>query len=294
VTVFFGLSGAMVPAGLRKVIVDMMENNLIDVLVSTGANLFHDYAEAYGSSHFIGHHSADDDRLRELEIDRIYDTFADEEKFQALNSYLLKVFESLEPKGYSSREFLEILGRSLDDGDSILAKAAELGIPVFCPALNDSSIGISLTEYYVKRKKASKPYATIDPIRGVYEVSQIKKLSKKTGVVYIGGGTPKNYIQQIEIVLDMLGRVSGRRKGHDYALQITTDDPKWGGLSGCTLKEAQSWGKIARNASKATCYVDATIGLPLIAGAIMQDSKLTNSRERLRFNWKEEELESLD
>lgn len=288
VTVFMGLSGAMVPAGLRKVIVDMMEHRLIDVLVSTGANLYHDFAEAHAPTHFIGSQHADDEELRDLNIDRIYDTFADETKFKGLDIRISEIVDSLEYRGYSTREFLEILGSHIDDENSILGKASRLGIPIFCPAINDSSIGIGLAEYYVRKKKDHDGMATIDSIRDVYEIAQIKEKSKKTGVVYVGGGTPKNYIQQLEVVLESLGMVSGSREGHDYALQITTDDPKWGGLSGCTFEEAQSWGKISRDATKATCYIDATIGLPLLVGALIEGLK--GKRKPLKFRWNGDEL----
>ncbi len=291
VTIFMGLSGAMVPAGMRKVIVDMMEHGLIDVLVSTGANLYHDFAEAHGPAHFVGSQYADDGELLGHSIDRIYDTFADEIKFKKLDSQISKIADSLEPRAYSTREFLAILGSHVDDKDSIVGKASRLGIPVFCPAINDSSIGIGLTEYYARKRKR-RGRAVIDVIRDVYEIAQIKEKSKKTGVVFIGGGTPKNYIQQISIVLEVLGTTSGDREGgHDYAIQITTDDPKWGGLSGCSFEEAQSWGKIARNATKSTCYIDATIGLPLLAGALLERFK--KRRKPLRLRWDGDELKGL-
>jgi len=291
VTIFMGLSGAMVPGGLRKVIVDMMEHRLIDVLVSTGANLYHDFAEAYAPTHFIGSQHVDDNKLRDLNIDRIHDTYADETKFKALDANISEIVDSLEPRHYSTREFLEILGSQINDENSILGTANRLGIPIFCPAINDSSIGIGLADYYVRKKKDNGDMATIDPIRDVYEIAQIKELSKKTGVVYVGGGTPKNYIQQLEVVMDVLGKISGKRVGHDYAVQITTDDPKWGGLSGCTFDEAKSWGKISENASNVTCYIDATIGLPLLVGALLE--RLENKRDYLKFQWDGDELEGL-
>ncbi|MFH1774935.1 MAG: deoxyhypusine synthase family protein, partial [Methanobacteriota archaeon] len=131
---------------------------------------------------------------------------------------------------------------------------------------------------------------TLDPIRDNYEIAQIKHKSAKTGVVFIGGGVPKNYIQQIEITLETLGYLP-RKIGHDYAVQITTDDPKWGGLSGCTFDEGQSWGKIKKNATKAVAYLDATIGLPLLVGAVMQTCK--KRRKRLRFEWEGDRLKGM-
>ncbi len=292
VTVFMGLSGAMVPAGMRKIIADMMERGFIDVLVSTGANLYHDYAESFGSTHFVGSPKADDSLLRELSIDRIYDTYADEAKFVKLDHHLAEFFESFEPRSYSTREFCELIGKTLSDGGGILGAAARCGVPVFCPAINDSSLGISMTEYYRRMKEAHRPYATLDTIRDIYELAQIREKSPKSGVVFIGGGVPRNYIQQVEIVLEVLGRKK-KRSGHDYAVQITTDDPKWGGLSGSTFEEAHSWGKIAKRAPKAVCYVDATIGLPLLAGALLHDRGFRN-RKRLKFKWDGEELIGMD
>lgn len=287
VTIFLGLSGAMTPAGMRKIIRDMIEHSLVDVVVSTGANLYHDLAEAFGRTHFVGSPFADDLELRKHDIDRIYDTFADERKLRALNSFFAGFLDSLEPRAYSSREFLELLGGALKDENSVLYTASKYRTPIFCPALNDSSIGINLTEHYVRRRKEGKPYVTLDPIRDNYEIAQIKHKSAKTGVVFIGGGTPKNYIQQIEITLETLGYVS-KKEGHDYAVQITTDDPKWGGLSGCTFDEGQSWGKINKNATKAVAYLDATVALPLLVGAVMENCK--KRRERLRFEWKGDKL----
>lgn len=291
VTIFLGLSGAMTPAGMRKIIRDMIERNFVDVVVSTGANLYHDVAEAFSPAHFLGSSLADDAKLKKLEIDRIYDTFGDEKKFKALDPFFAEFLDSLEPRAYSSRELLELLGRTLNDKNSMLHTAARHRMPVFCPALNDSSIGINLTEHYVRRRKEGKPYVTIDPIRDNYEIAQIKRNSAKTGVIFIGGGTPKNYIQQIEITLEILGYLSRKRRGHDYALQITTDDPKWGGLSGCTFDEAQSWGKIKKNATKAVAYLDATIGMPLLVGAVMQTCK--KRRKRLKFEWEGDKLKSM-
>lgn len=290
-TVFFGFAGAMVPAGMKRVVISMIKNKLIDVLVSTGANLYHDWHEACGNRHYIGSNQVDDNKLREMFIDRIYDTFADEEKFRESDNAIMKLADSLEPRNYSSREFLEKMGMQVKDTESILGTAAKNGLPVFCPALNDSSIGIALTKHYLESLKANRKPITIDPIKDNWEIAQIKLKSKSTGVVYVGGGTPKNYIQQTEVMLEVMGF---QTTGHKFAIQMTTDDAKWGGLSGCTFEEAQSWGKITKDAKMATAYVDATIALPILVTALIQKcSDTIAKRRRLRFTWDKAELKSI-
>jgi deoxyhypusine synthase len=290
-TVFLGFAGAMVPAGMKKVIISMIKNKLIDVLVSTGANLYHDWHEARGNRHYIGSQQCNDTELREMFIDRIYDTFADEEKFRESDNAIKNIADKLEPIAYSSREFLEKMGQAVKGTDSILATAAENGLPIFCPALNDSSIGIAITKHYYECLKANRKPITIDPIKDNWEIAQIKLKSKSTGVVYVGGGTPKNYIQQTEVMLEVIGL---QTIGHRYAIQLTTDDPKWGGLSGCTFEEAQSWGKITKDAKMATAYIDATVALPILVTALIQKcSDIIAKRRRLKLTWDKAELKSI-
>ena len=181
---------------------------------------------------------------------------------------------------------MKILGEAIDDEDSILYNAAKYGVPVFVPALNDSSIGIGLTGLYYKRRMADEPFMRIDPIRDNWELTQLKINAEKTAVIYIGGGVPKNYIQQTEVICETLGHDKG---GHHYAIQITQDAPQWGGLSGCTFEEAQSWGKINRDANKSVAYVEASIGLSLMVGYILQ-SGVWKGRKRLKYTWKDDML----
>ncbi|MEM3151214.1 MAG: deoxyhypusine synthase [Candidatus Bathyarchaeia archaeon] len=287
-TIFLGLAGAMVPGGMRKIIRDMIAYKMIDVLVSTGANLYHDFCEAVGVPHYLGTEHVNDLELRDLHIDRVYDTFLDEDELRKVDELIYKITEQFEPKIYSTREYLHKLGSCLNDENSILYSASKFGVPVFCPALNDSSIGLALSKYYLTKKKANESKLIIDPIRDVIELTQIKMKSKKTGVIFIGGGTPKNYVQQLSVNLDIL---EIPHEGHHYAIQITTDDPKWGGLSGCTFKEAKSWGKFTKAAYNSTVYADATIALPLLVGAILQNCRNElNQRSRLKFVWIEDEL----
>lgn len=288
-TVILGLSGALIAGGMRKIISDMIKTGVVDVIVTIGAIPYQDFYQALGFHHYKCSPSIDDVALRELFLDRIYDTIVDEEKFREVDEKIGRLAEQLEPRPYSSREFLSYLGSQIDDEDSILYNAHKYGVPIFAPALNDSSIGIGLTHLYNRMRKTGKPYMSLDPIRDNFELAQVKIVSDKTAVIYVGGGVPKNYIQQTEVIAEMLGHDKG---GHHYAIQITTDSPVWGGLSGCTFEEAQSWGKINKDACKAVVYVEATIGLSLIAGYIIQKG-VWKGRERLDMQWDGDELKAI-
>ena len=288
-TVILGLSGAMIAGGMRKIISDLIKTGVVDVIVTIGAIPYQDFYQAMGYKHYKCSPMIDDVALRELFLDRIYDTIVDEEKFREVDEHIGNLAEKLEPRPYSSREFLSYLGSQIEDEDSILRNAHKYGVPIFAPALNDSSIGIGLTHLYNRMRGSGKVYMSLDPIRDNFELAQVKIMSDKTAVIYIGGGVPKNYIQQTEVIAEMLGHDKG---GHHYAIQITTDSPVWGGLSGCTFEEAQSWGKINKEASKAVAYVEATIGLSLMAGYILQKG-VWKGRERLDMQWDGDELKAI-
>lgn len=285
-TVILGLAGPLVAAGLRKVIADMVKFGIVDAIVTIGAIPYQDFYQARGYSHYKCSPRCDDLALREVFVDRIYDTLVDEDKFRETDAVIGDIAEKLEPRGYGSREFMQILGEQIDDEDSILYNAAKYGVPVFVPALNDSSIGIGLTGLYYKKRKAKEPFMSIDAIRDNWELTQLKIKAEKTAVIYIGGGVPKNFIQQTEVICETLGYDRG---GHHYAIQITQDAPQWGGLSGCTFEEAQSWGKINRDANKSVAYVEASIGLSLMVGYILQ-SGAWKGRKRLKYTWKDDML----
>jgi len=289
-TVVLGLAGPLVAAGLRKVIADMIRYGLVDAIVTIGAIPYQDFYQARGYSHYKTSPRVDDLKLREFFIDRIYDTLVDEEKFRETDKVIGDIAGELEARGYSSREFMEILGKHcVSDKSSILGNAYKYGVPIFVPALNDSSIGIGLTGLYVDRRKKKQEFMHIDPIRDNWELTQVKIKSEKTAVIYVGGGVPKNYIQQTEVIAETLGYDKG---GHHYAIQITTDAPQWGGLSGCTFEEAQSWGKINRDATKSVAYVEASIGLSLMVGYILQ-KQVWKGRKRLKYTWDFDTLKSL-
>ena len=288
-TICLGLAGPLVAAGLRKVIRDMIHYGLVDVVVSTGAILYQDIYQAKGFKHFRGDPDADDSQLRDLYIDRIFDTYVDEEKFWRLDCTIGQFANSLKPGKYSSRQFLWELGQAIDDEQSILATAFKRGVPVFAPAINDSSIGIGLTEHFHRCIKEGRPGISIDSIQDNYELTQIVVQSKVTSAIYIAGGVPKNFINDSVVMSYIFGKDTG---GHRYAFQLTTDVPHWGGLSGSTLSEATSWGKVSKQASHAMAFVEPSVSLPLVAAYVMKKG-LGRRRPALQMTWDPPKLTSL-
>lgn len=282
--IMMGLTGAMAPAGMRKIISFLIENRMIDCLVSTGANIFHDTHEALGGKHYVGSHAVDDEELFKHGVDRIYDVFAVEDDFRKTDRLIAKFAKTLPKAGrYSSREFIQMLGKFVVDngGDkhSIIASAYLHNVPIFIPALCDSSIGIGLM--FARRKLGVN--LVIDQMKDVDEITQMIENTKKTGVIYVGGGVPKNFIQQTEVIASILGLPV---TGHSYAIQYTADAPHWGGLSGCTFEEAVSWGKISPVAKKVQVFVDATIALPIVSHALLEKTKGTiKKRKKPIYDW---------
>ncbi len=286
-TVFLGLSGPLIAAGLRKVLRDLIDWGVVDVVVSTGAVMYQDLYQTVGGRHWMGTPSADDVALRSMYLDRIYDTYVDELKFEDTDRAIGAATEKFPRRTASSREYFEFLGKQYPDADSILSTAARRGVPIFSPALIDSSIGIGLTLYYQRNRSRADRFV-LDAVRDNYELVQILSQSPRTAVIYIGGGTPKNWINDGIV---MANYAFGREgEGHFYALQVTTDVPHWGGLSGSTLDEAQSWGKISKTATRSMAHLDASIGLPLLAGALWDRRKHWQPRTRLRFDWKGDQV----
>ena len=276
-TVFLGLAGAMVPAGLGEFISYLIKERMVDCLVSTGANLFHDLCEGLGVVHYRGSACADDAYLNECKIDRIYDVFVSEVELHKADLYISNFVKKLSSDvRYSSRELMNMLGQGLSD-TTILGAAHKAGVPIFVPALGDSSFGIGMVMAYRGGHRV-----IVDPIKDVDEITQMVEKSTKTGVVYIGGGVPKNFIQQTEVIAELIGVYTG---GHSYAIQYTTDSPHWGGLSGCTFEEAISWGKVNREARKIQVFSDATISVPLIIQAF-RDSRVKRKKYPI-FEWNE-------
>ncbi len=287
-TVIMGLAGSLMAGGLRKTIRDIIRHGMVDVIVTVGSQPYQDLYAARGHNFWRSSPEADDLELREHFLDRLYDTLVDEEKFRETDEFLGELFEDLAPRSYTTREILAHFGQHFQDvDDSWVAEAYRQGVPIFAPALNDSSIGIGMVSRYVQAMKAGRPYPTIDPIRDAYELSQLKFKSEKSGVIYVAGGVPKNYIQQTEVISEVLGHNPG---GHQYAIQLTTDAPYWGALSGCTFQEAQSWGKISADAKFSQSYVDVTIGLPLTAASVLAKKRNWANRKRLALQWEGSEV----
>jgi deoxyhypusine synthase len=289
-TIFMGLAGAMVPAGMRPLLVYLIENRLIDVLVSTGANLYHDVYETLGHPHFQGRPDGGDDvHLASLRVYRFYDTLAPEHEFSIGERFVTEFSLTLDQdRPYSTREYFRLLGEALapvakDEG--ILTAAARHGVAVYCPAFGDSVHGLAVAEGRLRTGKR----VAFDIIGDVLETAHLALTANKTGVVYVGGGTPKNFIQQAGVAAYLFQR---ERPGHSYGIQVTTDQPQWGGLSGCTFEEAQSWRKIAPDASFVTAHVDATIGMPLIVSALAQRSQDALAARKLpNLDWEFEKAE---
>jgi deoxyhypusine synthase len=291
-TIFLGLAGSLIAAGMRQVIVDLIEKNMVDVVVSTGAIISQDFYQVRGGRHYHGDVNADDKELRDLYIDRLYDTFIDEEKYWQTDLAVSRFADSLvrqpgrhslgEGGTLSSRAFLALLAeKARRDKGSILGACARTGAPLFVPALNDSSIGIGLTEHYHRARSRGKTPFQISSIRDNYELTQIVVKSPATAAIYVSGGVPKNYINDSIVMSYIFGRDTG---GHKYALQITTDAPHWGGLGGSTLSEATSWGKVSKKATHEMAFIETSVALPMLYGYALQKNA-AKGRSRLQYTW---------
>ncbi|PYV28276.1 MAG: deoxyhypusine synthase [Acidobacteria bacterium] len=285
VMIMMGMSGAMVPAGMRRLVVYMIKNRLIDCLTSTGANFFHDIHETLGRFHFQCSPEIDDVLLQKNLIDRMYDTLADEEEFREADAMIGQFAATLDQsRPYTTREFLNLLGKELSGrakDDGIVTAAYKAGVPLYCPAVGDSSIGIGIAE----NRFLGKNRFTFDVVGDVLETARLAAESPETGVIYFGGGTPKNFVNQTEVTATFM-RAS--HHGHKYALQVVTDAPHWGGLSGCTFAESQSWGKIAHDASIVDVHCDSTIAMPLLVTALSEDTALIRQRKKPVFEMGQE------
>jgi deoxyhypusine synthase len=284
VTIFFGLSGAMTPAGLRSLIVYLIEHRLIDVLVTTGANVFHDIHETLGRKHYKVNPGTDDKLLRKYYIDRIYDCAGSEEDYSIADRLIADFAASLPRRPHTTREWFYQFGRHLatmQKTEGIVTAAAKAGVPIYAPAIGDSSYGIAMASGVNKQS----PNFLFHPIKDVQETGLITAQAPQTGIIFIGGGTPKNFTQQTMVTAEYMGL---KREGHKYCIQVTTDAPHWGGLSGCTFEESQSWGKIHFQAEKVAVYSDATIALPLLASGLAEIRAHTFRRRIPKFTFGED------
>jgi deoxyhypusine synthase len=280
-TIFLGMAGALSAGGLRMVVSHLIANRYVDCLVSTGANLYHDLHETRGRHHYLGSPHADDAALQAEHIDRVYDTYAREDEFCDNDEWIGAFALTLERRPYGTREFLYKLGEYLwqETGhDGILTAAYRANVPIFCPAIADSSIGMGLSQARHRDKSAG----VIDVIGDIVESANIVIRHPRTASVVLGGGTPKNFINQASVQAEFF---DDRVGGHRYALQIVTDVPHFGGASGSSLEEARSWGKLATDAEQVTVHADATIALPLLASALTASgAPALAARKTLRFD----------
>lgn len=262
-TIILCIAGSMVSSGMKKIIVDMIKNKMIDAIVSNGANIVdQDFFEGLGFSHYQGSPTLDDNQLRELAIDRIYDTLINEDDLRVCDNTILEIANSLKPKAYSSREFIIAMAQYLikrnQGQDSIIRNAYENQVPIFVPAFSDCSAGFGLVMHQEQHPDA---HVQIDSVKDFRELTQLKIKSKETGLFMLGGGVPKNFAQDIVVAAEMLQEDVAM---HKYAIQITVADERDGALSGSTLKEACSWGKVDTTYEQ-MIYCEATIALPLLA-----------------------------
>ena len=260
------LAGSLISAGLKQVLVDLVENNMVDAIVSTGANIVdQDFFEALGFRHYKGDATMSDDVLRRLAIDRIYDTYIDEEELRICDGVTGEIADSLERRPHSSREFIREMGRYLQKRggvkNSLVLTCFEKNVPIFVPAFSDCSAGFGLVAHQWNNPDA---HVSHDSVKDFLELTKIKIDAKQSGLFMIGGGVPKNFAQDTVVAGDYLGFDVGM---HKYAIQITVADERDGALSGSTLKEANSWGKVDL-AAEQMVYSEATLAVPLIAGYV--------------------------
>jgi deoxyhypusine synthase len=262
-SIFLTLAGSTSAGGCMDLYTDLVKHNMIDAIVATGASIIDmDFFEALGFKHYQGSQFQDDTVLRDNYIDRIYDTYIDEEELQACDKAICDIANTLEPRSYTSREFIKELGKYLKTNGkkkgSLIETSYDNDVPIFCPAFTDSSAGFGLVMH---QEQNPKKHMTIDSIREFRELTEIKLQSKQSGLLMIGGGVPKNFVQDTVVCAELLGK---KVDMHKYAIQITVADSRDGACSSSTLKEASSWGKVDVTKEQMV-FAEATSVLPLIA-----------------------------
>lgn len=280
--IFLCLAGSLVSAGLKQSILTMIKNNMVDAIISTGANIVdQDFFEALGHKHYIGNTDMDDNKLMKAHIDRIYDTLISEDELKNCDMTIAKIAEGLKPKPYSSREFIAQMGNYLvkkkKGKNSIVRTCYEKNIPIFVPAFSDCSAGLGLASY--QYKMGNKPKVSIDSVKDFLELTKIKIKADTTGLMMFAGGVPKNFAQDTTVSAEILG---AGNKMHKYAVQITVADERDGALSGSTLKEAHSWGKVD-TAYEQMVYAEATLVVPLLVSYVYH-KKSWKKRKNNQYN----------
>ena len=277
-SIFLTLAGSTSAAGCMNLYSDLIKYNMIDAVVATGASIIDmDFFEALGFKHYQGSQFQDDAELRNNYIDRIYDTYIDEEELQKCDKTICDIANSLEPKTYTSREFIKEIGKYLKKNakkkNSLIETAYDNDVPIFCPAFTDSSAGFGLVMH---QEQNPKKHITIDSIREFRELTEIKLKSKQSGLLMIGGGVPKNFVQDTVVCAELLGK---KVDMHKYAIQITVADARDGACSSSTLKEASSWGKVDL-AKEQMVFAEATSVIPLIASDAYHRGNWKNREKR--------------
>ena len=280
-TIFLTLAGSTSAAGCMNIYKDLVKYNMVDAIVATGASIVDmDFFEALGFKHYQGSQFQDDTVLRKNYIDRIYDTYIDEDELQICDKKICEIANNLEPRSHTSREFISEMGKYLKKNsvkkDSLIETAYDNNVPIFCPAFTDSSAGFGLV---IHQEKNPKNHLTIDSIKEFRELTEIKIQSKGSGLFMIGGGVPKNFIQDTFICAELLGKNVDM---HKYAIQITVADSRDGACSSSTLKEASSWGKVDVTKEQMV-FAEATSVLPLIASDAYHKGEWKN-RNRKNFS----------
>ena len=280
-SIFLTIAGSTSAAGCMKLYSDLVKYNMVDAIVATGASIIDmDFFEALGFKHYQGSQFQDDKVLRENYIDRIYDTYIDEEQLQACDKTICEIANKLKPKAYTSREFIKEIGKYLKKNakkkGSLIEVAYDHNVPIFCPAFTDSSAGFGLVMH---QEQNPNKHITIDSIREFRELTEIKLKSKASGLLMVGGGVPKNFVQDTVVCAELLGKTVDM---HKYAIQITVADTRDGACSSSTLKEASSWGKVDTSKEQMV-FAEATSILPLIASDAYH-RKFWQNRERKNFS----------
>ena len=280
-SIFLTLAGSTSAGGCMDLYADLVKNNMIDAIVATGASIIDmDFFEALGFKHYQGSQFQDDTELRNNYIDRIYDTYIDEEELQSCDKTICDIANTLQPRSYTSREFIKELGKYLKTKGkkrgSLIETAYENDVPIFCPAFTDSSAGFGLVMH---QEQNPDKHITIDSVREFRELTEIKLQSKQSGLLMIGGGVPKNFIQDTVVCAELLGE---KVDMHKYAIQITVADARDGACSSSTLKEASSWGKVDTTKEQMV-FAEATSVLPLIASDAYHRANWKN-RDRKKFS----------
>ena len=262
-SIFLTLAGSTSAGGCMNLYTDLVKHNMVDAIVATGASIIDmDFFEGLGFKHYQGSQFQDDNELRNNYIDRIYDTYIDEKELQACDQTICDIANTLEPKSYTSREFIKELAKYLKSKgkkkNSLIETAYDNNVPIFCPAFTDSSAGFGLVMH---QEQNPNRHITIDSIREFRELTEVKLKSKQSGLLMIGGGVPKNFVQDTVVCAELLGK---KVDMHKYAIQITVADTRDGACSSSTLKEASSWGKVDTTKEQMV-FAEATSVLPLIA-----------------------------